>query len=270
MFLKNKMHASSEAPSPRILDLRGMRLAMASETGDGRQIDGAELKRLTGGDMMTGRAMRSNTIVKFRPTHTLIQQTNHRPGADATDQAVWDRMLLVPFSERFVKAGETEKKENEHSIDLTLEDDLKQEGPGILAWLLKGWQDYAARHAAENGAGLAPPDVVRQSTTEYRHEQNAEARFLAECCEDVPGSRVKAGDVKKAFDAWCRENNCRGSIQRLRKMIVVDAPDGTKIHEKATDKAGTFYLDMELTPEACELAESSPSGTQKTTLRGWK
>lgn len=272
IFLHNPNKADSSRARPEVMKLRGVRLAMGSEIEAGRKMNAAELKNLTGGDRLTGRQLYGEEQ-EFVATHTLFQQTNHRIGADAKDQAIWDRMLEVPFLERFVKAGEGTGASNEHEADLTLEADLKAEASGILAWLVRGWQDYAARHNEKNTAGLAPPDVVRNSTKAYRNEMDSEARFLAWACEDVRGGRVKAGDVKKAFDAWCHENGIRnGSINLLRKMILKptpDSPDNTGTHEKKTS-GGTFYLDMELTEEARELLDAGGPGTQQTLMRGAK
>lgn len=271
MYLHSPNKGDSSRARPDVMKLRGVRLAVASETESGRKVNAAELKNQTGGDMMKGRPLYGEEQ-EFPPTHTIVLQTNNRLGADSRDQGFWDRMLEVPFLERFVKPGEDKRIDGEHDVDLTLEDDLKDEASGILAWLVRGWQDYAARHNERNGAGLAPPDVVRNSTKAYRNEMDSEARFLAWGCEDVRGGKVKAGDVTDAFAAWCRENDCRGRIRLLQKMILKPtpgSPDNTGTHDKKIS-GGTFYLDMELTEEARELLSDTGTGIQARLLRGRK
>ena len=81
LFLRNNGIRSSSTARPDLLALRGMRLAVASETGEGRHIDAAELKRLTGRDKLTGRTLYSAKIVTWEPTHTVWQLTNHRPAS---------------------------------------------------------------------------------------------------------------------------------------------------------------------------------------------
>lgn len=240
LFLRNKAIRSSAGARPDMLALRGMRLAVASETSEGRHIDAAEMKRLTGMDTLTGRALHSSTIVQFRPTHVLFQLTNNKPGIDAVDQAMWDRTRLIPFTQRFVKPGE--EGEGVHTANEGLREELLQEAPGILAWCVQGWCDYAAR-----GRRLDPPDVVRQETKAYRNEQNIEGRFLLECTEEVPGERVKSKALQIAFDKWREENGEKGgSIARLRKLVKENHDPG-----KPT-KHGTFYPNLRLIYEADE------------------
>jgi putative DNA primase/helicase len=244
LFLRNKSVRNSAAPRPDLLALRGMRLAVASETGEGRNIDAAELKRLTGMDALTGRALYSNTPVEFRQTQTLFQLTNHRPGADAADQAVWDRTHLVPFTRRFVKPGECGGDQAERPVNENLREELIQEAPGIFAWAVRGWCDYAARALAEPGNGLAPPDVVRQTTRSYRAEQDVEGRFLRECCEEVEGASVKAGNLRAAFIEWCDNNGIRtGKVGRLTALV-------RERHEPGPPtRRGTFYPGIRLLSE---------------------
>ena len=63
-----------------IARLRGARLLVASEQTGGRRFDEAKVKRLTGGDMLTGRFMRGD-FFDFRPSHLIVVATNHLPAA---------------------------------------------------------------------------------------------------------------------------------------------------------------------------------------------
>lgn len=230
LFLRNSASHSSTAARPDILALRGMRLAVASETGEGRCIDAAGFKRLTGMDTLTGRALFSNNVLQFRPTHTIFQLTNHKPGIDATDQAIWDRMRLIPFTRRFVKQSEKCPGDGAGIINGNLREELIQEASGILAWAVRGWCDYAKQ-------GLNPPDVVRQTTSDYREEQNLEGRFLHECCCDKPNCRVSAKEVQIAFVEWCDEQGQRGNPRRLSELI-------RKTHKTGRTGPGIHYCGM--------------------------
>lgn len=271
LFLKNKSVRSAATPRPDLLALRGMRLALASENEKGREIDAGELKLLTGNNELTGRWLNSNAKIQFRPTHTLFQETNHEPTADASDKGERDRIMRVPFLSRFVKSAEfKEGQEGVFKINLALKDEMKLEAAGILAWCVRGWCDYAALDAKESGSGLTQPEVMAKGLAEYWEKQDVEGRFLTECLEDS-SSDLKSGDLKTAFDAWCRENDCRGKINKLRKMIAAP-PHGTGTHEKylADGGGGTHYRGVDLTEAARELLESTSGPGTQGRLRGVK
>ena len=60
------------------LDLRGVRFATCQETDDGRRLDVAAVKRLTGGDTIRARKMRQD-FIEFTPSHLPFLITNHLP-----------------------------------------------------------------------------------------------------------------------------------------------------------------------------------------------
>jgi putative DNA primase/helicase len=188
MLLRQRNQQGGNAPTPDIMALRGRRLALAREVNEGRRLDEARLKWITGHDTLCGRAPHAVREVTFRPTHTLIMHSNHRPAADPRDQAVWDRVLLVPFERRF--EGEAR--------DPNLKTTLKSEASGILAWAVRGWVDYAQH-------GIDAPDLVRAATEKYRAEEDLVSLFMGERCTEESGATVTRKDLLAAFKNWCEE-----------------------------------------------------------------
>ena len=115
---------------------------------------------------------------------------------------------------------------------------LVAEGPGILAWIVRGWRDYREK------GGLAPPEIVLQGTRDYRQEEDVIGRFLAEKCEAEPDSRAKVGDVQEAFIEWCRQEGMShyGKMKRLSETIK-------SVYESERNRYGTFYLGLRLKQE---------------------
>jgi hypothetical protein len=66
------------------LDLRGVRFATCQETDEGRRLDVAAVKRLTGGDTIRARKMRHD-FIEFTPSHLPFLITNHLPKLPADD-----------------------------------------------------------------------------------------------------------------------------------------------------------------------------------------
>jgi putative DNA primase/helicase len=199
MLLDQGRVRSSAAPDADIMSLRGKRLVWASETSEGAKIDAGKIKWLTGGDTLVGREPYGRREVRFEPTHTLFLLTNHKPKADPTDYAMWQRVHLVPFALAFV---DNPTKSSERQRDPKLMDKLKAEAPEILAWLVRGcllWQ----RH------GLAQPDDVRVATDSYRQAEDLIGQFLAEVCVVGPTVQAQAGTLRTAYESWCLEQGFR-------------------------------------------------------------
>ena len=72
MLLDQGRVRSSAGPSPDVMALRGLRLAFASETDEGRRFSTARVKWLVGGDTLVGRLPHDKHEIRFRPTHTLF------------------------------------------------------------------------------------------------------------------------------------------------------------------------------------------------------
>jgi len=198
MLLEQSRTRSSAGPSADIMSLRGKRLVWASETGDGRNLDAGRVKWLCGGDTLVGRMPYARREVTFRPSHTLIVLTNHKPKVDPTDFAVWDRIHLVPFEYSFV---DNPKKPNERLRDPQLLDRLKSEASGVLALMVRGcleWQEQ----------GLNPPPEVIEATAAYRRGEDLIGQFIDECCVVDKHCQARAGKLWDEYQAWCDSNGC--------------------------------------------------------------
>lgn len=153
------------------------------------------MKRLTGGDPITGRRMRKDNIT-FDPSHSTILITNHLPEVLGNDPAIWRRIRVVEFG---VTIPEDQR-------DGTLGDRLKLAADEIIAWAVGGLQAYRE-------IGLAEPEMVRAATNAYRAEMDVLARFIAEKCVTVPNARVKTSDFFTAWDGW-RESEVLPEVSR--------------------------------------------------------
>src|SRR5262249_27888837 len=110
-----------------VADLRSKRLAIATETEEGRRLAESKIKHLTGGDRIRARPMRQD-FFEFDPTHKIVIVGNHRPALRNVDEAMRRRLILIPFDA--VIPPEVR--------DPRLADKLATERPAILSWMLKG------------------------------------------------------------------------------------------------------------------------------------
>jgi putative DNA primase/helicase len=196
-----------------LADLFGKRLVFAVESDQGRRLSEAVAKELSGGDTIHARRMRED-FWSFRPSHTLIMATNHRPRVQGTDHALWRRLRLVPFNVRFWAKARGESGPPELEADTGLKKKLEAEYSGILRWLVDGclaWQRE----------GLREPPEVLAATAEYRAAEDTLAEFLADCCELAEEFETKASDLRKAYEDWCKANGERPvSGRRLGEYLA--------------------------------------------------
>jgi len=170
--------------------MRGKRLVWASESKEGRQLDTGLIKQLAGGDTLNVRTLHSKPIT-FTPSHLAVLLTNHKPHIPEDDSAMWDRVLLIPFTQRFVDnpgAGELPK-------DPAMKDKLILEASGILAGLVRGCLEWQR-------TGLEPPQGVRTATKDYRLEEDTIEQFFDEKCVRGEACAVKASALFRVYTAW--------------------------------------------------------------------
>ena len=74
---------ASGAAEPELLTLRGGRFIAGVESGEGRSLDEVRVKRLTGGDTISARALYSSAYIKVTPRGHIFYATNHKPDVKA-------------------------------------------------------------------------------------------------------------------------------------------------------------------------------------------
>jgi len=180
------MVARGERHPTEMCDLYGARLAIAAETEEGRRLAEVLVKQMTGGDRLKGRRMRED-FWEFLPTHKLWLTGNHKPDVVGTDDAIWDRLPLIEFSQRFPR--------DDPQTDKDLPSKLKNELSGILNWALQGCVEWQRD-------GLQKPSAVKDATSEYRREMDILGEFLAECC--CLGDQFQTGATRlfERFSRW--------------------------------------------------------------------
>jgi putative DNA primase/helicase len=181
------LHKDRDTVRNDLADLAGMRLVCAIETDEGKRLAEALIKQLTGGTDTIKARFLFEEYFEYRPQFKVFLATNHKPKVNPTDDALWERIRLIPFTVQ-IPTGNRDKQ---------LEDKLRTELPGILAWAVRGCRAWHNQH------GLGEPVAVIEATQHYRDEMDAVGRFLEECCLIDAKVRVKAGDLYDAYKTWC-------------------------------------------------------------------
>jgi putative DNA primase/helicase len=174
------------AAKPELVRLRGVRLVTASETDEGRRLNTALVKALTGGDAIPARLLYENNVAIFTPVFSPWLRTNHRPVIGDQSEAIWRRVRLVPFT---VTIPRSER-------NTMLQGQLFAELPGVLRWIVDGARVYLEH-------GLDPPEQVAAATEAYREEEDLLGAFIAECCDVDPAYTVTSASLYGVWSRWC-------------------------------------------------------------------
>jgi P4 family phage/plasmid primase-like protien len=179
-----------------LANLKGARFVASVEVEEGKRLAESLVKQLTGRDRISARFMRQD-FFDFKPTHTIFLAANHKPVVRGTDLAIWRRIKMIPFT---VTIPEDER-------DPKLQQKLRAELPGVLAWAVRGCLDYLKR-------GLIEPDEVRAATEAYRTEMDVLAAFIEECCVISARVEAKATPLYNIYKGWCDVSGEKPETQR--------------------------------------------------------
>ena len=203
MLMKQRFK-DGKSPRPDIVALKCVRFAVGSELSDGQAFDEGEIKKLTGGDPITGRAPYAVEAITFMPTHKLCLAGNHRPIITDTTHSMWRRPMLIGFDQVI----------HPDQQDKMLSSKLKQEGSGILNWLLSGLRDYMRD-------GLQIPKSVEAAVASYQTESDTLGIFIEDYYKPDPKRKTDKADCYRLYSSWACNNGHRPlSSSALTKRLA--------------------------------------------------
>lgn len=191
----NLITARNDAHTSMIAELRGVRLAMASETDSAHFINDQRIKDITGSPMLTGRLMYKNNV-DFRNSLKLWILGNNYPRIKDSSHGIWRRIQIIPFTATF----------DRDTRIANYEDILAEERSGILNWMIEGlkrWHDMG---------DLMEPELIRIAVEEYREDEDLISAFAKSVLEFVPSTSDQEVyepviAVYVEYQLWC---NLRG------------------------------------------------------------
>jgi putative DNA primase/helicase len=204
----------NDGPRNDIARLKGARLVAAVEAAQGRQLAENVIKQVTGGDTVTARFLYHEHF-EYLPQFKLFLVANHKPVIVGTDEAIWRRIRLIPFTVTIPR----------EQRDKQLLEKLRAELPGILAWAVRGCLQWQAD-------GLGEPDAVSIATADYKREMDVMADFIEEHCVLGEEETINAGLLYLTFQAWAEKNG---------EEVLTQKRFGTQLRERgfaATKKKG--------------------------------
>lgn len=213
--------------SPDIIRLLFKRFVRILEVKGDVPLQDDLVKRLTGGEAIQARALFKGYI-DFQNVGKAHMSGNKKPSLDGSDYGMVRRLLLMHWDKTI---PESERGEFEDIVAGFVRD----EGPGILAWMAEGVIDWIG-----NGEKLFIAQEVRDATQAYADENDPVGEFIRSCIREAPGRRVGAQEAYDAFQSWRLANARQERSVKKFGTIMTD--------RFVKDEIGgrNFYMNVEL------------------------
>ncbi len=240
LYMRSKLGAArADAARADLIALKGKRITFFSEP-EGNRFNEELLKAHTGGDTIAARALYSNNIQTWEPTHSITFLVNDAPEVEDLGPSMASRVMVADFRERF--DGEREDK--------TLYGKLESEAEGVLAilcWAAAAW----FRSWKETGVGITLPDRVVEQSQKFMERNDPLAAFIDAACSTDPDFRGNAKLLYDAYADWHVAAGWEGDKMSGVKFAAALEKKGFRKHRTMT---GIVYIGVK-PKSALELAE---------------
>ena len=170
-----------------LVRLEKARLVTSIEAGKKFRLNMTVIQGISGGDPLTMRTLYQEEF-EYMPMFSLWLAANYRPEITEKTAAAWERVLPIPWNV-FIPPKERDKD---------LPKKLRDEGPGILRWVLNGLLDYRRE-------GLNPPPEVLDFLGEYKTENDSLALFARDMIVLETDAIVGAEELKQYYHVYCEQ-----------------------------------------------------------------
>ena len=214
-------HHNSNNVMDALAALRGARFVRVTEADEGQRISEAQLKRICQGmDAPIQAGRKFEHVITFPETHKIWLDCNHLPVIRGTDNAIWDRLQVVPFNVTLAA----------DEIDHELPAKLLEEAEGILAFGVAGAVEWFQR-------GLDRPATMRDAQDQWRQDSDQIGRFIADCCVVGSFAQAKVNPLYQTYRKWAEEGGEKNVLSHhdFGRSII------SRGFTKGQNSAGFFY-----------------------------
>ena len=208
--------------------LEKKRLAIVEELPQGRRLDVAKFKLLTGGDKIPVRRLHEE-FTAIDATHKIVISGNHRPElTDAHDDGLLRRIKSVDFLQKF-----TEQTRDPHLKEKLLAPNAQN---AMLAILVRAAQDWYRD-------GLIFSDAMERTTRGYFAQYDFISDFISEFCEYGNGKFIELNAFIERIKAEYPGETKIISDRHLKDMIKkLSGSNGVEYRRNTDSKSRRFGL----------------------------
>lgn len=237
ILMENKNNTANLGDIAR---LKGARTVIVEEPEQGDKLAESRVKTLTSGlGSIVARFLYGNEF-EFNFTAKIFMSANHKPIIRGTDNGIWRRIRVIPFTRVF----------KDHEQDLDLQSKLMKEAPQILGWLIQGFKKYQSE-------GLESPSEILDENKNYRSEMDIVQRWINDNCEVDTQYTAKADELYSNFMTYVTVNN------EFKISSTIFGRNLGKKFEKRRTGSGNIYVGLKL------RKESLGEGISKSKMAGY-
>jgi putative DNA primase/helicase len=173
----------------------------------------SKINRLTGEEMIPAHFMHQNDF-RYKPMLHLWPFTNNKPaiGRGGSGPHTERRLHLIEFGVRFLERSPGNNPDVPVA-NLKLKEELKDEYPAILRWLIDGYREWAEQR-------LNPPESMREDTKNYLIDQDVPAQWIEERTQPTDNEDMTTKAAFEDWKVWAAEHDeDAGSINQFSKAL---------------------------------------------------
>lgn len=207
-------------PDEALASLAGARLVTLSEPPEGRRLDEARVKSLTGNDPQSC-SRKYGRQFTFEPQLTMWMACNRLPEVADTSVFASGRLRVVPFEAHFAPSAQDRGLKARFRTPAGM--------AAVLEWLVEGHGKWMER-------GLEEPPDVRAATEAWAETGGGPLRrFVDEACVPGVGLRTPTSELHAAYREWCAERGeTPASARAVARELAAMAVARTKSHGTMT------------------------------------
>ena len=230
LYMRNRFgSARSNEARADLLKLKGLRITFFSEP-QGGTFNEELLKAHTGQDRISARALYSNNVQSWDPTHSINFLTNDLPAVEDVGPSMAERVMVADFRESF--EGDRQ--------DRRLYGALEKEAEGILAILVWAASIWHARWDSESGGLILPARVVEQSK-EFMERNDPVANWLNERCRRDIRAKVHSQVAYESYLEWHTQSGAPGDTFSMVKWAAQLQKKGMQKEKTRTANVWTGF-----------------------------
>jgi P4 family phage/plasmid primase-like protien len=202
------------------------------------KVNEGTLKRIVSGEPVDANRKHRDPV-KLRLHAKLVNNTNEMPRINDATPATWDRMIVIPFTERFRDTAKDDKDRVEK---------LRAELPGILMWALKGLV-----RLQKNGK-FTHCELCNSFAQEHRRDSDSVLAFFNECCKPREGHVLFSRRLFDIYRHYCTEtgrNKPFGESEFGKRMLRAGC-EKIRAKKQSNGKRPPAYRDVDLSEDGIE------------------
>ncbi len=176
-FITDQTRTKSASADPALMDLKNTRCVCYLESEQSEKANISTIKRLTGGDTVSGRQLYGEQE-NFKPNCNHLLATNYPLRIESTEYAVWRRFMIYKFKMTFKEDPNPDDK-FERAKDPELIQKVKDDKRYHEAFLSILVHYRSQLYAKYNGRILkVPHPTIKHETNLYRQQEDIYERFI--------------------------------------------------------------------------------------------